>query len=133
MLDRGYHSPATSPYAAGLVLVPKKNGTTRVCTDYRKLNEQTEKDAYPLPLMEELLEKIAGHERYTTLDLNSGYWQIPNGPRINPQDGVHVQIWHLRISQNAFWIDQRSRYIPESDGSDPGPFYQRRDCSSLSG
>ena len=80
MLAEGVIRPAASPYAAGLVLVPKKNGKTRVCTDYRKLNEQTEKDAYPLPLMEDLLEKIAGHERYTTLDLNSGYWQIPMDP-----------------------------------------------------
>jgi RNase H-like domain found in reverse transcriptase/Reverse transcriptase (RNA-dependent DNA polymerase)/Integrase zinc binding domain/gag-polyprotein putative aspartyl protease len=80
MLAEGVIRPAMSPYAAGLVLVPKKNGKTRVCTDYRKLNEQTEKDAYPLPLMEDLLEKIAGHERYTTLDLDSGYWQIPMDP-----------------------------------------------------
>jgi hypothetical protein len=80
MLAEGVIRPTASPYAAGLVLVPKKNGKTRVCTDYRKLNEQTEKDAYPLPLMEDLLEKIAGHERYTTLDLNSGYWQIPMDP-----------------------------------------------------
>ena len=80
MLAEGIIRPTASPYAAGLVLVPKKNGKTRVCTDYRKLNEQTEKDAYPLPLMEDLLEKIAGHERYTTLDLNSGYWQIPMDP-----------------------------------------------------
>ena len=85
MLNEGIIRPATSPYAAGLVLVPKKNGKTRVCTDYRKLNEQTEKDAYPLPLMEELLEKIAGHERYTTLDLNSGYWQIPMDPESIPK------------------------------------------------
>ena len=85
MLNEGIIRPATSPYAAGLVLVPKKNGKTRVCTDYRKLNEQTEKDAYPLPLMEELLEKIAGHERYTTLDLNSGYWQIPMEPESIPK------------------------------------------------
>ena len=77
MLNAGVIRPSNSPYASGVVLVPKKDGKTRVCIDYRNLNEQTDKDAYPLPLIEDLLENIAGHERYTTLDLDSGYWQIP--------------------------------------------------------
>jgi hypothetical protein len=73
----GVIRPMISPYSSGVVMVPKKDGTTQVCIDFRKLNEQTKKDTYPLPLMEELLEKIAGCEKYTTLDLASGYWQIP--------------------------------------------------------
>jgi hypothetical protein len=77
LLETGIIRPTNSPYASGVVMVPKKDGTTRVCIDYRKLNEQTTKDTYPLPLMEELLERIAGCESYTTLDLNQGYHQIP--------------------------------------------------------
>jgi hypothetical protein len=77
LLETGIIRPSNSPYASGVVMVPKKDGTTRVCIDYRKLNEQTVKDTYPLPLMEELLERIAGCESYTTLDLNQGYHQIP--------------------------------------------------------
>jgi hypothetical protein len=77
MLAAGIIRPSNSPWAAGVVLVPKKSGETRFCVDYKKLNDQTPKDAYPLPRPEDLLEQVAGHEKYTLLDLNSGYWQIP--------------------------------------------------------
>jgi transposase InsO family protein len=77
MLDEGIIEPSDSPWASPIVLVQKKDDTTRFCVNYKKLNDQTVKDAYPLPRVEELLEQIAGHQWYTTLDLYSGYYQIP--------------------------------------------------------
>ena len=77
MLAKGVIRPANSPWSSPVVLVVKKNGSIRFCVNYKKLNDLTRKDAYPLPRTEELLETIAGHKVYSTIDLYSGYWQIP--------------------------------------------------------
>ena len=74
MLERGVIEQSTSPWASPIVLVQKKNGTTRFCVDYRKINNVTRKDAYPLPHIDATLDTLHGSEWFTTLDLLSGYW-----------------------------------------------------------
>ena len=59
------------------VYVPKKSGEVRLCVDYRELNERTVKDAYPLPLVDEVQGRLAGAAIFSKLDLQSGYWQLP--------------------------------------------------------
>ena len=73
MLKKGVIKPSTSPWASPIVLVRKKDGSTRFCVDYRKVNHVTRKDAYPLPRVDDILDTLAGSQYFSTLDLLSGY------------------------------------------------------------
>ncbi|GJZ29683.1 reverse transcriptase domain-containing protein [Tanacetum coccineum] len=100
LLDAGLIYPISdSPWVSPVHCVPKKGGMTvvtneenelvptrlvtgwRVCIDYRKLNEATCKDHFPLPFMDQMLERLAGNEFYCFLDGFSGYFQIPIDPK----------------------------------------------------
>ena len=67
---------SASPYAAPVVMTTKKDGDPRFCVDYRKLNQVTVKDRYPLPRIDDTIDALHGAQFFTTLDLFSGYWQI---------------------------------------------------------
>ena len=77
MLARGTIRKSTSPWASPIVLVAKKDGSVRVCVDYRKVNEVTKKDAFPLPRVSDCLDTVAGAGYFSTLDLTAGYNQVP--------------------------------------------------------
>ena len=81
-LDKGYIRPSQSPMASPFFFVNKKDGKLRPCQDYRYLNEHTIKNAYPLPLISELLDKLKGARRFTKLDVRWGY----NNVRIRDGD-----------------------------------------------
>lgn len=68
---------SSSPYASPIVLVKKKDGSLRMCVDYRQLNSKTRKDSFPLPRIEESLDALSGARWFTTMDLASGYNQVP--------------------------------------------------------
>ncbi|KAI9554949.1 hypothetical protein GHT06_020230 [Daphnia sinensis] len=76
MLEADVIRYSHSPWASPVVLVEKKNGEVRFCVDYRKLNSITKKDSFPMPRIDETLDKLYGKKFFTTLDLASGYWQI---------------------------------------------------------
>jgi hypothetical protein len=80
LLDMGIICPSSSPYSAPLLMVPKKDGTQRMCIDYRRLNLVTKMDRHPLPLIQDIFDQLGGAAIFTTLDLKQGYHQLPVAP-----------------------------------------------------
>ena len=75
MLKEGVIQESSSPWSSPVVLVPKKDGTTR-SIDYRKLNEITKKDVYAIPRIDDTVDAMGSSQFFSTLDRASGYWQV---------------------------------------------------------
>lgn len=73
----GIIEPSLSEWPAPIVLVKKKDGTLRFCIDYRRLNSVARYDPYPMPRVDDMIDKLGKVTYITTLDLTRGYWQVP--------------------------------------------------------
>ncbi|KAI2648139.1 Transposon Ty3-I Gag-Pol polyprotein [Labeo rohita] len=84
MLEMGIVEPSQSEWSSPILLVPKKDGGVRFCTDFRKLNSVSCFDSYPMPRIDKLIERLGKAHYMTTLDLCKGYWQVPLEPSCRP-------------------------------------------------
>lgn len=99
MAEKDVVRPSKSPWAAPVVLVKKKDGSQRFCVDYRRLNELTKKDSYPLPRMDTILSSLGESRWFSTLDLQSGYWQVAMSPADKEKTAFVVDrgLWEFQV------------------------------------
>jgi len=76
LMEKQFIRPNTSPWGAPVLLVKKKDGSLRLCVDYRQLNKMTIKNKYPLPRIDDLMDQLHGSSVFSKIDLRSGYHQI---------------------------------------------------------
>ena len=104
MLAEGVIRPSSSPYASPVTLVPKKDGTTRFCVDYRKLNSVTVRDQYPLPQIQDIFDQIGGSTIFSTLDLKAGYWQLPMEEESIAKTAFRCHMGHYEFLRMPFGL-----------------------------
>lgn len=100
MLGQGIIEPSGSPWSSPIVVVRKKDGNHRFCIDFRRVNDVTHRDAYPLPQVTATLDKLRGARYLSTLDLKNGYWQVPLTPESRPITAFTVPgkgLFHFRV------------------------------------
>ena len=94
MLDLGVIRPSHSEWASPMILVKKANNEWRPCVDYRRVNAVTKGDAYPIPRLDDLIDRVASAKFITKLDLSKGYWQVPLTSKAS-QIAAFVTPWGL--------------------------------------
>ena len=77
LLENDFIEPSQSNYSSPCILVPKSNGTYRMCTDYRKVNSVTKTDSFPIPRIDDCIDKVGNSNYVTKFDLLKGFWQVP--------------------------------------------------------
>ena len=104
MLQFGIIEPSSSEWSSPMVVVQKKDGTLRVCVDFRRLNSISECDSYPMQRIDELIDQLGKAEFITTIDLTKGYWQ------------VNSTFWFIPVYCDAIWSSGSPIHISTIDG-----------------
>ena len=98
LLGKGFIRPSSSPWGAPILFVKKKDGSHRMCIDYRELNKLTVKNRYPLPRIDDLFDQLQGASWFSKIDLRSGYHQV----RVQDED-VQKTTFRTRYGHTSLW------------------------------
>ncbi len=98
LLKQGIIEESASPWSSPIVLVRKKDGSVRFCVDFRKLNNVTTKDAFPIPRIDDIFDHLSQAEYYTTIDFKSGYFQVGLDPKDRPKTAFSTRDQHYQFT-----------------------------------
>ncbi|KAA3483477.1 DNA/RNA polymerases superfamily protein [Gossypium australe] len=104
LTDRGFARPSFSPWGAPVLFVKKKDGTMRMCIDYRQLNKVTIKNKYPLPRIEDLFDQLKGASVFSKIDLRSGYYQLRVRDSDVPKTAFRTRYGHYEFLVMPFGL-----------------------------
>ncbi|KAJ4953993.1 hypothetical protein NE237_030825 [Protea cynaroides] len=104
LLDKGYIRPSISPWGAPVLFVKKKDGSVRLCIDYRELNKLTIKNRYPLPRIDDLFDQLQGAKVFSKIDLRSGYHQLKIKDGDIPKTAFRTRYGHYEFSVISFGL-----------------------------
>ncbi|GKA02082.1 putative reverse transcriptase domain-containing protein [Tanacetum coccineum] len=104
LADRGFIRPSTSPWGAPVLFVKKKDGSFRMCIDYRELNKLTVKNRYPLPRIDDLFDQLQGSSVYSKIDLRSGYHQLRVRDEDIPKTAFKMRYGHYKFQVMSFGL-----------------------------
>ena len=97
LVDKGFIHPSVSPWGAPVLFVKKKDGTMRLCIDYRQLNKVTIKNRYPLPRIDDLFDQLQGASVFSKIDLRSGYHQLKIKEMDIPKTAFRTRYGHYKF------------------------------------
>nr|GFB72138.1 putative reverse transcriptase domain-containing protein [Tanacetum cinerariifolium] len=109
--DKGVIRPSSSPWGAPVLIVKKKDGSFRICIDYRELNKLTVKNRYPLPRIDDLFDQLQGSRVYSKDDLRMGYHQLRVREEDIPKTSFRTHYGHYEFQDYAIWFDKRTGCI----------------------